>query len=369
MSEPALFQNPLYLHPSDGPSTLIIQEKLVRAQNYRAWKRAIEIGLSTKRKLGFVKGAVVMSPTDANLAELWDTCNNMVISWIMGSVHESIARSIMFIGTASEIWQQLERRFSVSDGSRKHRITPEITAFLNALSKQKEDQRLFQFLNGLEECYSHQRSRILMMNPLPNVESACSLIQQEESQRVLFGSSSNVENTALYSRGNVKDKCGICGFEWHPPEKCWEKVGYPPWHSKFKGSQVKQNKNGPVQNRNQFANRTAAHVESGNISFTPQQFEQLLRSVQQFGLITGSEEEIDHHYVAAGIACLNSQIDLLELLENWYDIGASDHMTPVHESVFDPYSLKIKPQIKLPNGDTSVISHVGLDNKEGERTG
>ncbi|GKA98709.1 retrovirus-related pol polyprotein from transposon TNT 1-94 [Tanacetum coccineum] len=121
-----------------------------------------------------------------------------------------------------------------------------------------------------------------MMNPLPNVESACSLIQQEESQRMLFGSSSNVETAALYSRGNVKDKCGICSFKWHPPEKC--------------------------------------------------------------------------------IACLNSQIDLLELLEDWiYDTGASDHMTPVHDYVFDPYLLKIKPQIRLPNGDTSLISHVGKD--------
>ncbi|GJV97889.1 cysteine-rich receptor-like protein kinase 8 [Tanacetum coccineum] len=121
----------------------------------------------------------------------------MVISWIMGSMSDSIARSIMFIGTASEIWQQLERRFSLSDGSRKYklnkdtydvtqtrclvgeyytkmkcvweeldnlntlpvitRITPKITAFLNALNKQKEEQRLFQFLNGLEDKYSHQR--------------------------------------------------------------------------------------------------------------------------------------------------------------------------------------------------------------------
>ncbi|GKC48295.1 hypothetical protein Tco_1066017 [Tanacetum coccineum] len=163
----------------------------------------------------------------------------MAISWIMGSVSDFIARSIMFIGTASEIWQQLERRFSLSDDSRKYKlnkdtyeitqsgcsvgeyytkmkcvweelgnlntlpviatITPEITAFLNVLSKQKEEQRLFQFLNGLEDKYSHQRSQILMINPLPNVENACSLIQQEESQRMLFGSVSNVEATALYS--------------------------------------------------------------------------------------------------------------------------------------------------------------------------
>ncbi|GKC84196.1 cysteine-rich receptor-like protein kinase 8, partial [Tanacetum coccineum] len=205
-------------------------------------------------------------------------------------------------------------------------ITPEITAFLNALSKQKEDQRLFQFLNRLEEYCSHQRSQILMMNPLPNVESACSLIQQEQSQRVLFGSSSTIETTALYSRGNVKDKCGICDFKWHPPEKCWEKVG------------------------------TASHVESENISFTPQQFEQLLRSMQQFGLSNGFEEETGHHY-AAGIACLNSQINLLELLEDWiYDTGASDHMTPVQLE----NGLLLKDVLVVPSFKFSSLSVLKL---------
>ncbi|PWA49411.1 hypothetical protein CTI12_AA482060 [Artemisia annua] len=342
LTQPAIFQNPLYLHPSDGPASLTVQEKLIGAQNYRAWRRAIEIGLSTKRKLGFIKGTVIRSTTDPNLAELWDTCNNMVICWIMGSVSESIAKSIMFVGTASEIWSQLEKRFSLSDGSRKYKlnkdtyaiaqsggsvgeyytkmkcvweeldnlnvlpvinnVTPEVSLFLAALNKQREEQRLFQFLNGLDECYSHQRSQILMIVPLPNVESACSLVQQEESQRMLFGSSS-LESTALFSKGHVKDgvkdgKCSICGFKWHPPERCWEKVGYPAWHPKNKFSQSKQTKTGQVQGRNQFVARTAAHVESGNISFTPQQFEQLLKSFQQMTAFNGAEEEIDHQFVA-----------------------------------------------------------------------
>ncbi|PWA59712.1 hypothetical protein CTI12_AA224970 [Artemisia annua] len=275
----------------------------------------------------------------------------MVICWIMGSVSESIAKSIMFVGTASEIWSQLERRFSLSDGSRKYKlnkdtyaiaqsggsvgeyytkmkcvweeldnlnvlpvinsVTPEVSLFLAALNKQREEQRLFQFLNGLDECYSHQRSQILMIVPLPNVESACSLVQQEESQRMLFGSSS-LESTALFSKGHVKDgvkdgKCSICGFKWHPPERCWEKVGYPSWHPKSKLSQSKQTNPGQVQGRNQFVARTAAHVESGNISFTPQQFEQLLKSVQQMTAFNSAEEEIDHQFVADTFNSSNKQ--------------------------------------------------------------
>nr|GEV71757.1 reverse transcriptase, RNA-dependent DNA polymerase [Tanacetum cinerariifolium] len=45
----------------------------------------------------------------------------------------------------------------------------------------------------------------------------------EESQRLLFKSSVGIESSTLLSKGIVKDKCSICGFKWHPPEKCWEK--------------------------------------------------------------------------------------------------------------------------------------------------
>lgn len=219
--DPQVFQNPLYLHTSDGPNTLFVQEKLIGAQNYRSWRRSFEIALSTKQKLGFVKGTVDCSIVDANKAELWDTCNDMVISWIMSSVSESIVRSIMFVGTASEIWKQLENRFALSNDSRKYKlhmdtyaieqqgstiseyytkmkcvweeidtmsnlpriltITPEITLFLQALQQQKEVQKLFQFLNELDEHFNSQRSQLLMTSPLPTVESTCSVLQQEES--------------------------------------------------------------------------------------------------------------------------------------------------------------------------------------------
>nr|GEW22391.1 hypothetical protein [Tanacetum cinerariifolium] len=166
-------------------------------------------------------------------------------------------------------------------------VTPEISVFLGALNKQKEEQRLFY------------------------VEVACFLLQQEESQRLLFKSSASIESSALLSKGVVKDKCSICSFKWHPPEKCWEK------------------------------------------------FEQLLKSMQQINSFC-VEEELDQHQFVAGIACLSSYLDFLDILERWiYDSGASDHMTPKEDSIFDPYQLKIKPQIKLPNGDSSIISHVG----------
>ncbi|GJS93166.1 cysteine-rich receptor-like protein kinase 8 [Tanacetum coccineum] len=194
------------------------------------------------------------------------------------------------------------------------RTTPEIVAFLKALNTQKEEQRLFRFLNGLDDHYLTQRSQLLLNSPLPSVETACALLQQEESQRGVFGSRQlGVESTALYSKGEAKEKCSICGFKWHPLEKCWEKV---------------------VEN-------------GGHVVFTSKQFEQLMRSIPYFHQQTGSSEM--EHLFGEGIvycfSCFNG------VIEGWIiDTGASDHMSADSDDLDSVCVLKNKQVINLPNG-------------------
>ncbi|KAJ8449705.1 hypothetical protein Cgig2_001361 [Carnegiea gigantea] len=164
-------QNPLFIHPSDGPGSFSVGEKLTGAENYRTWRRGMEIGLS-----------------------------------------------ILYVQSASAVWNYLQRRFSLSQGSRKYKlikdvysvkqdghsvskyytvmrgiweelnamnelprmttIAEDVTRFLNALLKQQEELKLFfQFLNGLDEKYQSMRSQILIMKPLPPVDTACGMIQ------------------------------------------------------------------------------------------------------------------------------------------------------------------------------------------------
>ncbi|KAL2892510.1 Retrovirus-related Pol polyprotein from transposon RE1 [Bienertia sinuspersici] len=231
--------NPYYLHPNEG--TLAVSEKLQGVSNYRSWKRTMEIALAGKRKLGFVTRRVKRDPADVKKQELCDTCNSVVMSWLHASMNESIKKSVLYYTRASDIWEVLEKRFTVSNRATKYRLNkklyemeqngrsineyytmmcgvweeleelnqtpaitemnPEIRAYIEALKMQKEEQHLFQFLYGLDESYAQQRSQILMRTPLPTVEEACAQLQQEEAQReVLGGTQILLESSAMSTK-------------------------------------------------------------------------------------------------------------------------------------------------------------------------
>ncbi|GKE13732.1 serine carboxypeptidase S28 family protein, partial [Tanacetum coccineum] len=280
-----LVQDPLYLHPSEGPGSLVVHEKLIGAQNYRSWKRSMEIGLSTKRKLGFVRGTVVRM-VDPIQAELWDTCNNVVISWIINSVSDSIAKSIMFVGTASEIWNQLENRFALSNGSRKYKLTKDIYSVKQNGGSVSE---YYTRMKCIWEELDSMTQLPVLTNITPEVRNFLNALNSHKSE---------------LSKSDLKDKCSICGFKWHPPEICWEKVGYPSWHPKFKQSKLKGNiRNGskgyPIVKGGQYNRKIAATAEGGNIMFTPQQFQQLMKNLPKFDLQgSNSDEELDHSFAA-----------------------------------------------------------------------
>ena len=110
-----LYNDPFYLHNSDGPGLVLVSQVLT-GDNYATWSRSMRIALSVKNKLEFVEGSVIAEPdpADPNF-RAWLRNNNVVISWLLNSVSKEISSSIIYLATAAEMWKELKECFQQSN--------------------------------------------------------------------------------------------------------------------------------------------------------------------------------------------------------------------------------------------------------------
>ncbi|XP_015084230.1 uncharacterized protein LOC107027633 [Solanum pennellii] len=145
----------------------------------------------------------------------------MVTSWILNSLIKEVSDSVEYVNDSAELWKELEDRYDQTNGEKLYQIQKEINDLaqgilditvyytrikklweeLNTLNvknhcscvcvcgakdgmhKAEQDSRLIQFLMGLNKVYIVVRGNILMMNSLPSMVQAFSLLIQEEKQR------------------------------------------------------------------------------------------------------------------------------------------------------------------------------------------
>lgn len=99
-----------YIHPSDATTSQLVSVKF-NGNNFTNWKRSMLLTLSAKNKLGFVNGTITKPDATSSNLVAWERCNDLVISWILFNLDESIAKSVLFLNSAREIWKDLEDMF------------------------------------------------------------------------------------------------------------------------------------------------------------------------------------------------------------------------------------------------------------------
>ncbi|XP_070025670.1 uncharacterized protein [Nicotiana sylvestris] len=266
-------RNPLFLQPSDNPSNVIISIQLKGTENYSVWSKAMVIALRAKRKLGFIDGSCTKSQFAEDLGEDWERVNATVLTWIMNTVSPKPL--------------DLEDRFNKANGSRVYNLEREIATISQGTSsisvyhsrlkslwdeygslipslpviagtrdfiEHLEQQKLFQFLMGLNESYGAIRSQILPQSPSPSVSRAFAMLINEENQRKVCVSNCQIslanemnESTVFMStRGNQSRfkrqsdlYCEYCHFKGHSKDTCYKLHGYPPG---YKGKRQQQYK-------------------------------------------------------------------------------------------------------------------------------
>ncbi|KAK5838374.1 hypothetical protein PVK06_007103 [Gossypium arboreum] len=274
------FNHPLFLHPSDTPGTLLVSHQLLGVKNYNVWSRTMKIALLAKNKLRFVDGTCSKGSFPDKMGYQWEWCNAIMLSWILNTVNKKLSAVIVFASSATAVWNDLGERFHKIDGSRIYFLHREITSYLKheydvlvptstygcEQSRQSVvhhlQQRLFQFLMGLNETYNAVRSQILLLNPLPSVNHAYSMLVQEESQRQHSPNDIGSDPVSFHLAHMVQKKrfngtCDHCKIKGHKRENCYRLIGYP---ADFKFTKKKVNL-GPGSVAN---NATVIDSTSGN---------------------------------------------------------------------------------------------------------
>ncbi|RVX20566.1 Retrovirus-related Pol polyprotein from transposon RE1 [Vitis vinifera] len=401
--------NPYFLHHSDHPGMVLVSKPL-NGDNYSTWCRAMTISLNAKSKLGFIDGTTTMpSATDKpDEHASWKKCNDMILSWILNSLSQDLADSVIFSTTAQEVWEDLRDRFSQSnaplifqierdiacltqdqmtvaaDYTRLKKLWDELGSYNDTVCSCGADhkrRRLMQFLMGLNESYNAIRGQILLMNPLPDVAKAYSSIVQEEKQRSLGATRETTENSAMVvqraepmalavrhgqgssSRSNPSNRkplhCSYCDRDHHVRETCWKLNGYPPEHPKHAsnmsnhGSTHFKRNNSHQSSANNVKERPVMQeVPSMTNGLSDLQIQQILSIMQGKGTTQSTNPKAN----AAASGLLQTLLHLHRLI---IDSGATDHITSSPTLLVNSSKNTFLPPVAMPSGEQAPITSIG----------
>lgn len=274
-------EDPFYLNPSDSPNSLLVSTPFT-GDNYTEWCPSMMMALCAKNKLGFVNGTITKPCADADPASFsaWNRVDQMVMSWLVNSLHEDFVLRNVNANSAAQLWKDLSYRYSPDEGLRifnmqnalaTHKqendsatiyyeklkdiwyyssiyLLPPPSCGCESTEKYFKVQNLMQFLRGLNENYDSLRRNILSMDPLPSVDNAYKLVLKEETHMGLsvlpFSSSSDqrysyaalvrnaqssISSHSLISpnKSTLHLDCAFCKLSNHTIDRCYKLYGYP----------------------------------------------------------------------------------------------------------------------------------------------
>jgi len=334
-----------FVHPSEGPHSLVVTPKF-NGSSYFAWNRSMQRALGTKCKLGFINGEISTPDVDDLNRTGWERCNHLVQSWILNSLSESIAQTIVLCDFAYEVWQDLHERFRKTDkiciatlrsfintlkqGTKlvldyftelkglweefsSHRPIPNCVCVdpcrceASRVAKQhRNEDQIMQFLTGLNDQFSVVKTQILLLGLLPFLNKVYSMVIQEESNTstipsVSVSDDSDIQLNASYAKkfqprgkgssyGNNAKPTRFCTFYKrtnHTVDFCYQKHGYP----NFIKQQARTSANNISQVDSDASSSNASNLNvsvTSNTGLSQEQFTQLESLLQQSNLIASS---------------------------------------------------------------------------------
>ncbi|CAM8930112.1 unnamed protein product [Rhodiola kirilowii] len=417
--------DPYHFNSNEITGSSIVSEVLIGRQNFISWSKSMEIALSVRAKLEFVEGKRP-KPIDPTLSAKWKRCNDVIMTWLLNSVSKKVVSHILHAKDAATAWRILHSRYAGSNVSRKFYVKKEISNIrqgeldvanyfeklngywkeLDSLSKrtgcgedntcndckesakEREDDRVIEFLMGLNDEHAHIRTHILALRELPSLDVVYDMVLNDESQQNVT-KPNYVEASALYSRQQDSENspknqnhnqtrgyqgkprgrpfCTHCQANGHTKEFCYKLVGYPPGHKLYKGRSNYTKGSSSNKSANMVAtddsgeNNDHASTKNNKNESVPQlsvtQINQLLALLKHNEGDSGNSMRANVAHMA-GICLLSSKLNS-KLVEWIIDSGATDHFTCNIDLLFDIHEVTNSCTVLLPNGETSQVKLAG----------
>ncbi|XP_019248747.1 PREDICTED: uncharacterized protein LOC109228013 [Nicotiana attenuata] len=388
--------NPLYMHPSENAGSMLVPVPF-DGSGYRSWRRGVLRALLVKNKVGFINGKctkpdpriLTLINGNAELEDRYDQTNGVKLYQLQKEINDLSQGTLDIIGYYTKM-KKLCEELNTLNAHAQCKCNCTCGAKAN-MQKAEQDRRLIQFLMGLNEVYTVVRGSILMMNPLPSLAQAFSILIQEEKQREVKPNSQFViESTALsanrsnafrtnynqqpnsadntrytnynqqgnrignnnyrggYSGSKPRPFCDYCKKPGHTKERCYKFHGYPQDSRFNKGKRIVANVHGG-QSENSMEGQDG---DSGQNFHAGNGENEMKAGAVNFAGISACSTSFD--------SGANSNECFRSIADSWIlDSGASNHMTYKKFMLTNIKTLLYPFLATLPNGYKVKVTLMG----------
>ncbi|XP_022857668.1 uncharacterized protein LOC111378671 [Olea europaea var. sylvestris] len=354
-----------------------------------------EYGTDNQKQEGFVDGSIQRPTTRIKEQQQWDRCNTLVKTWLLGLMSKKIFGSVVHYKNASDMWLELQERFSHTNTVQLFNIenaihgcvqgTGFVTGFFtrlkilwderdalcgvppcscDAATKIKaymENQKTMKFLMGLNDNYDAVRSNAVAIDPLPNAEASNGkIIAQPEA--VAFTVKKGGRDL---DAGKFEVRCEKCNMTNHRTKNCRAHLKCNFCGGKGQSYDYCRRRKAAMEEeqRNSRGNHVASmydrRLDGNNFPFSQEECKELIELLNKNKATkvnhAGNVSNYDELSGKAFSTTQNGKKNVWIL-----DSGTSDHI------VYAPSLLtSLKPVhnrfVKLPDGTTAQVTHIGKD--------
>ncbi|GJT88433.1 hypothetical protein Tco_1070150 [Tanacetum coccineum] len=251
--------------------------------------------------------------TQPFLAEQWERCNSVVLTWILNCVSPELFIGQVFSSNAKQIWDELTKTYDKIDGSVIFNLHYKINTVsqngsklsdyyhkLNSLWKEYDVMvqlpictcdgagsykdhvqllKLMQFVMGLDDAFSHlsrDESHRTMHDGGSGVKGSTSAFNSIPSDNKGNNTSfvpRSGDNKKRFNNSNARNPnllCKNCNMTSHTIERCFELIGYPPNFKKRSVSSQNVTSNGSVKDKDTVTGTSTSHT------LTSEQYQRLM---------------------------------------------------------------------------------------------